>query len=86
MTDEEMISEEKKEIKLYKEQKEYVINEYGNTIEEQRKIIQAMAEFIVNCDIDEDICQYMQDGDCGDGLECKDCIIEYFENEVGKNQ
>lgn len=73
---------------LLKEQLDYVVNEYGATIEKQDKIINEMAEFIVHCDIDEDICQYMQDymqdGGCGDRLECKKCIIEFYSKKVGE--
>ena len=73
---------------LLKEQLDYVVNEYGATIEKQDKIINEMADFIVHCDIDEDICQYMQDymqdGGCGDRLECKKCIIEFYSKKVGE--
>lgn len=71
----EQIEKQEKEIKLLKEQNEYVINEYGNTIEEQRKTIQAMAEQLAgltiwDIEVDEPLI-----------LRNKEDVIKYFEKE-----
>ena len=55
-------------------------------LEEKDKIIDLMAEIIINNDIDEDICKQMvQKENCNefeDKEKCKECIKQYFENKA----
>lgn len=55
-------------------------------LEKQEKIINEMALYIAGCDTDEDICKkWKPNNSCEDnGISCKECLIEYFEKEVGE--
>lgn len=48
-------------------------------------MIDLMAEYISDLDIDEDICKKQSDNNCDDinrEVECKECIKQYFERKV----
>ena len=69
---------------LLKEQLDYVVNEYGATIEKQDKIINEMADEMADIDYD-----YMCGNWCGnetgcDGEERATCIKKYFSKKVGE--
>lgn len=51
------------------------------------KIIEQMTYYIMNLDIDEDICKKVNCDTNSGELDCKDCIKQYFENKAngGKN-
>lgn len=51
-------------------------------LEEKDKIIEQMTYYIMNLDIDEDICQKVNCDTNSGELDCKDCIKQYFENKV----
>lgn len=51
-------------------------------LEEQDKIIEQMTYYIMNLDIDEDICKEVNCNANSGELDCKDCIKQYFENKV----
>ena len=54
-------------------------------LEKKDKMIDLMAEYISDLDIDEDICKKQSDNNCDDinrEVECKECIKQYFEREV----
>lgn len=61
---------------------------YFDEIERKDKIIEEMARFITNKDIDEDICRYQVAEHCKDeeyGVTtnvCINCIKQYFERKV----
>lgn len=49
------------------------------------KMIDLMAEYISDLDIDEDICKKQSDNNCDDinrEVECKECIKQYFEKQA----
>ena len=51
-------------------------------LEKKDKMIDLMAEYISDLDIDEDICKKQSDNNCDDinrEVECKECIKQYFE-------
>lgn len=51
-------------------------------IEEKDKIINAMAEYIANLDIDEDICKHIKCSEVDkEREECIECVINYFKNK-----
>ena len=79
-----IIQKQQEEIELLKEQKQYVIDEYSETIEKKDKIIDEMAGYIATLDIEEDICSKTENEHC-DKMnfgECEDCIKQYFESKV----
>ena len=56
-------------------------------LEKKDKIIDLMAMYIANLDIDEDICEYQKEKYCEDDIEvtldiCVKCIKRYFERKV----
>lgn len=56
-------------------------------LEQKDKIIEQMTYYIMNLDIDEDICKKVNCDTNSGELDCKDCIKQYFENKAngGKN-
>lgn len=58
--------------------------EYYTMIEKKDKIIEQMTYYIMNLDIDEDICKKVNCDTNSGELDCKDCIKQYFENKVNK--
>ena len=56
-------------------------------MEQKDKIIEQMTYYIMNLDIDEDICKKVNCDTNSGELYCKDCIKQYFENKAngGKN-
>ena len=56
-------------------------------MEQKDKIIEQMTYYIMNLDIDEDICKKVNCDTNSGELDCKDCIKQYFENKAngGKN-
>ena len=53
-------------------------------LEKKDKMIDLMAEYISDLDIDEDICKKQSDNNCDDinrEVECKECIKQYFERK-----
>lgn len=54
-------------------------------LEKKDKMIDLMAEYISDLDIDEDICKKQSDNNCDDinrEVECKECIKQYFEKQA----
>lgn len=54
-------------------------------LEKKDTMIDLMAEYISDLDIDEDICKKQSDNNCDDinrEVECKECIKQYFERKV----
>ena len=54
-------------------------------LEKKDKMIDLMAEYISDLDIDEDICKKQSDNNCDDinrEVECKECIKQYFERKA----
>lgn len=57
-------------------------------LEKKDKMIDLMAEYISDLDIDEDICKKQSDNNCDDinrEVECKECIKQYFERKATNN-
>lgn len=50
--------------------------------EEKDQIIEQMTYYIMNLDIDEDICKRVNCDTNSGELDCKDCIKQYFKNKV----
>ena len=64
-----------------------LLKEKDAEIEKKDKMIDLMAEYISDLDIDEDICKKQSDNNCDDinrEVECKECIKQYFERKVEK--
>lgn len=62
-----------------------MLKEKDAEIEKKDKMIDLMAEYISDLDIDEDICKKQSDNNCDDinrEVECKECIKQYFERKV----
>lgn len=62
-----------------------MLKEKDAEIEKKDKMIDLMAEYISDLDIDEDICKKQSDNNCDDinrEVECKECIKQYFEKQV----
>ena len=55
-------------------------------IEKKDKIIEQMTYYIMNLDIDEDVCKRVNCDTNSGELDCKDCIKQYFENKVKKEE
>lgn len=51
-------------------------------LEEKDEIIEQMIYYIMNLDIDEDICKRVNCNTNSGELDCKDCIKQYFENKA----
>lgn len=75
-----MRSIERKEQSLIEEHEENI--EYYTMIEKKDKIIKQMTYYIMNLDIDEDICKKVNCDTNSGELDCKDCIKQYFENKA----
>lgn len=75
-----MRSIERKEQSLIEEHEENI--EYYTMIEKKDKIIEQMTYYIMNLDIDEDICKKVNCDTNSGELDCKDCIKQYFENKA----
>lgn len=71
---------ERKEQSLIEEHEENI--EYYTMIERKDKIIEQMTYYIMNLDIDEDICKKVNCDTNSGELDCKDCIKQYFENKA----
>lgn len=76
---------------FFKEDKEAIktvlnmLKEKDTEIQKKDKMIDLMAEYISDLDIDEDICKKQSDNNCDDinrEVECKECIKQYFERKV----
>ncbi len=85
----ELIKENEKLNKLTKDHIELleVLKSYKVVLEKKDKIIDAMAIYIANLDIDEDICKHQKEKICKDNIEvsvdtCIKCIKQYFENKA----
>ena len=64
-----------------------MLKEKDAEIEKKDKMIDLMAEYISDLDIDEDICKKQSDNNCDDinrEVECKECIKQYFERKQKK--
>ena len=64
---------------------EYLNKGWQVELEKKDKMIDLMAEYISDLDIDEDICKKQSDNNCDDinrEVECKECIKQYFERKV----
>jgi hypothetical protein len=62
-----------------------MLKEKDAEIEKKDKMIDLMAEYISDLDIDEDICKKQSDNNCDDinrEVECKECIKQYFEKQA----
>ncbi len=78
-----LIQKQQEEIKLLKDQKECVINEYGETIENKDKIIdEIIQEYEYNARINlKNFCdEEMRKDKCIQ--DCRTCIKQYFEKKV----
>lgn len=53
-------------------------------LEQKDKIIEQMTYYIMNLDIDEDICKKVNCDTNSGELDCKDCIKQYFINKAKK--
>lgn len=58
-------------------------------LEKKDEIINLMAIYIANLDIDEDICEYQKEKYCEDDIEvtldiCVKCIKQYFERKINE--
>ena len=51
-------------------------------LNQKDKIIEQMTYYIMNLDIDEDICKKVNCDTNSGELDCKDCIKQYFENKA----
>lgn len=51
-------------------------------LKQKDKIIEQMTYYIMNLDIDEDICKKVNCDTNSGELDCKDCIKQYFENKA----
>lgn len=51
-------------------------------LKEKDQIIEQMTYYIMNLDIDEDICKRVNCDTNSGELDCKDCIKQYFKNKV----
>ena len=51
-------------------------------LKQKDKIIEQMTYYIMNLDIDEDICKKVTCDTNSGELDCKDCIKQYFENKA----
>lgn len=71
---------ERKEKSLIEEHEENI--EYYTMIEKKDKIIEQMTYYIMNLDIDEDICKKVNCDTNSGELDCKDCIKQYFEDKA----
>ncbi len=70
-----------------------ILLQYQNQLEKennkQNKMIDEMASYISNLDVDEDICKKVKISHCADETSvpasyCIECIKQYFEKKVGK--
>lgn len=68
----------KKQIEKY----ETYIEQLRKELEQKDKIIEQMTYYIMNLDIDEDICKKVNCDTNSGELDCKDCIKQYFENRA----
>ena len=62
-----------------------MLKEKDTEIQKKDKMIDLMAGYISDLDIDEDICKKQSDNNCDDinrEVECKECIKQYFERKV----
>lgn len=75
-----MRSIERKEQSLIEEHEENI--EYYTMIEKKDKIIEQMTYYIMNLDIDEDVCKRVNCDTNSGELDCQDCIKQYFENKA----
>lgn len=73
-------------IKQLQEENEKAVAEYmkwqKQELEQKDKIIEQMTYYIMNLDIDEDICKKVNCDTNSGELDCKDCIKQYFENKA----
>lgn len=58
------------------------MNSLQKELKKKDKIIEQMTYYIMNLDIDEDICKKVNCDTNSGELDCKDCIKQYFENKV----
>lgn len=66
-----------KKYSLYKEE----FSRLNKQLQNKDKIIEQMIYYIMNLDIDEDICKRVNCNTNSGELDCKDCIKQYFENK-----
>ncbi len=73
-------------IKKLQKENEKALDEYmkwqKQEMEQKDKIIEQMTYYIMNLDIDEDICKEVNCDTNSGELDCKDCIKQYFENKA----
>lgn len=74
------------EIEKLQKENEKALAEYmewqKQELEQKDKIIEQMTYYIMNLDIDEDICKKVNCDTNSGELDCKDCIKQYFENKA----
>jgi hypothetical protein len=79
------LEERAEQIKKYKQLYNKALDDAVTTSHDNMKkdkMIDLMAEYISDLDIDEDICKKQSDNNCDDinrEVECKECIKQYFE-------
>lgn len=82
------LEERAEQIKKYKQLYNKALDDAVTTSHDNMKkdkMIDLMAEYISDLDIDEDICKKQSDNNCDDinrEVECKECIKQYFEREL----
>jgi DNA repair ATPase RecN len=82
------LEERAEQIKKYKQLYNKALDDAVTTSHDNMKkdkMIDLMAEYISDLDIDEDICKKQSDNNCDDinrEVECKECIKQYFERKV----
>ena len=82
------LEERAEQIKKYKQLYNKALDDAVITAHDNMKkdkMIDLMAEYISDLDIDEDICKKQSDNNCDDinrEVECKECIKQYFERKV----
>lgn len=87
------IADERDDLKKELKKKDDKIEKYINILatndmlhvkecEEKDQIIEQMTYYIMNLDIDEDICKRVNCDTNSGELDCKNCIKQYFKNKV----
>lgn len=81
--------EQEKMVKKFKAYSKSVYDDYANAVvrlQEKDKIIDLMAEYISNVDIDEDVCKKVGKNpfcdEYGEESKCVECVVDYFKKKA----
>ena len=55
-------------------------------IEEQEKLINKLAIFISNEDIDEEVCKHIKCVDNEEEKDCRECVKKFFESKIKESE